>query len=478
MAFLDLREWIRDLQEQGDLLTVHQTVAAREELGSVCRLLLDRGPNHAILFESVDDSPIPVFANGFSTRERVNRALGVSDHNRMQFLLERWERGIPPVEVLSREAPVKETVKTGDEASFHDFPIPWHNWEDGGPYISFGVLISQDPESGRHNLSYQRMQIVGPRRALINVEPNKHARRILDHLRERGQSMPVAVAVGLDPAINLAAAASPGSDVSEYDLAGSFRDQPVPCVRAEGGNLLVPAYAEVVFEGRILPQEFGQEGPFAEFTGHYGLVGPNPVFELDAVTTRLHPIYQTLYTGMPVCDNHVMQEFLRSGKVWQRLRETLPNITEVYCPPQGGNGFTVYIAMHKHHDGEPKLAMMAAWTTFHYVKHVVVVDADVNIYEAVQREWAVATRVQADRDVLIVPGMMGHILDPSAQGRVGEPVRLGISEVARGTRAVMGIDATRPLGVDFPKVVQVDRTMLKKAATIVDAALRSTNAKE
>lgn len=471
MAFRDLREWIEFLREQGELLTVSENVSTKETVGAVCRYLIDRGPNKAVLFTSVEGHSIPVFANSFSTRERLNAALGVTPENRMQFIMECWEKAVSPIIADKAKAPVKEIVRKGKEASFYDFPIPWHNRLDGGPYISFGVLICRDEQNGHHNLSYQRLQIKSAKRAGINVEPGKHARKVMDRAYAENREMPVAIAIGLAPSLNIAAAASPPWGVNEYELAGALLGEPVELVSAETSDLLVPAHAEIVLEGVILPNVAEEEGPFAEFTGHYGTVGPRSVFELRAVTMRQNPIYHTLYTGMPICDNHVIQELLRAAKVWEGLKKSLPNITDVYCPPQAGNGFTVYIAMKKRHDGEPKLAMMAAWTSFHYVKHVIVVDDDIDIHDPVQREWVVATRVQADKDVLIIPGMVGHVLDPSAQGTFGVPARLGVQEVPRGTRAVMGIDATRPLGVDFPPVARVHPERLEQAKEIVSRQL-------
>ncbi|MCL6562374.1 MAG: UbiD family decarboxylase [Firmicutes bacterium] len=471
MAYRDLREWINRLREMGELLVIDRPVSSDLELGAICRYLLDRGPNRAVLFTAVDGGTVPVLANAFASRRRVNAALEVTEANRMAFVLERWERRIPPREVPPSAAPLLEVEAQGEAVDLSRFPIPRHNPGDGGRYISFGILIVREPESGRHNLSYQRILVRGPRQGLINIEPNKHARRIWEQYRQRGEAMPVAVAIGVDPALNLAAAASPPWEVDEYDLAGAFRGEPVEVVRLPEVPLLVPAQAEIVLVGRVLPDQEELEGPFAEFTGHYGAVVPNPVLEIDRIYHRRHPIYHTLYTGRPVCDNHVIQELLRSGKVWQAVRRVLPNVTAVYCPPQGANGYTVWIALDKRHNGEPKLAMMAAWTAFQYAKHVYVVDSDVDIYDPVQREWVVATRVQADRDVWIIPEMVGHVLDPSAQGEWGAPERLGIAEVPRGTRAVMGIDATRPLGVSFPAVVEVEPEQLDRAQALVEAVV-------
>lgn len=471
MAFRDLREWIHCLDTHNELLTVSEQVSANQQIGGVCRYLLDQGPNKAVLFEAVDGKGIPVFANSFSTKRRLHLALGITEENRMQFIMDRWAKSVVPA--IVQEAPVKEVVRVGEEASFLDFPIPWHNPLDGGPYISFGVLICKDPDTGYHNLSYQRMQMKGARRAGINVEPGKHSRSMLDKaLAEHGE-LPVAIAIGMEPALNLAAAASPPWGSGEYELAGAFRGEPVELIQAETMDLLVPARAEIILEGAILP-ELEEEGPFAEFTGHYGTVGPRHIFELRGVTMRRSPIFHTLYTGLPVCDNHVIQELLRAAKVWQKLKDTMTNIVDVYCPPQAGNGFTVYISMKKTHNGEPKLAMMSAWTSFHYVKHVVVVDDDVDIHDPIQREWAVATRVQADQDVLIIPGMVGHVLDPSAQGEWGAPAKVGIHEVPRGTRAVMGIDATRPLGVEFPPVARASSEQLAFARGCIHRATTKT----
>jgi UbiD family decarboxylase len=461
MAFADLREWIDVLKQKNELMTINASVDPYLELGAICRYFIDHGPNKALLFNNVKGYSIPVLANAFSTRQRLNLALGIKDEKlREQFILEHWNKSIEPV--LVNEAVCQENVYLDENVDLNRFPIPWHNVDDGGRYISFGVLVTKDPESGIHNLSYARVQIKSNNKGGIMVTPNKHARRNMEKYWSRGENTPVSIFIGADPILKLAAAASPPYDVSEYNLAGALRGEAVKVIRSITNDLLVPADAEIVIEGEIPPDVLETEGPFGEFTGYYGPAGEREVLLVRAITHRNQPIYQTLYTGMPICDNHVMQELLRSAKVWERVKQVVPNVKAVYCPPQAGNGFTVWISMKKKHDGEPKLAMMAAWTAFEYVKHVFVVDEDVNIYDSKVREWVVATRVQADHDVLIIPGMVGMALDPSAQGRVGDPVRLGIFERARNHKAVMGIDCTKPLGVPFEKVVEVPDRLIEQ----------------
>jgi 2,5-furandicarboxylate decarboxylase 1 len=463
VAWRDLRQFLEHLEARGDLLTISAPVDPLFELGAICRWFLDRGPNHALFFRQVAGHQMPVVANTLATRERLDWALQIGEVPRHRFVLDRWQSTVDPVR-MSGSPPCQEEVWEGEEADLGRLPIPWHNVEDGGPYISMGILVVRDPESGVHNLSYARVQVKGARVGGIQILPEKHARRILERYQAAGQPMPVAIAIGVDPVLSLAAAASPPWGVSEYGLAGAWRGEPVEVAEARTVPVLVPAWAEIVIEGQIPPEAVEQEGPFGEFTGYYGPAGPRNRLEVQAITLRRDAIFQTLYTGLPICDNHIMQELLRSAKVWDKLRQSLPNITAVYCPPEAGNGFTVWIALKKRHEGEPRQAMLAAWTAFEYVKHVFVVDDDVDIYDARQREWAVATRVQADRDVLIVPRLIGMALDPSAQGQWGAPMRLGIEETPRTLKAGMGIDATRPLGVNYEPVVRVPESWMRHVA--------------
>lgn len=462
MPFSDLREWIELLKRENELIEIDAEVDPHLELGTMCRWFIDKGPNKALLFNNVKGYSMPLLANAFSTRKKLDLALQLRGEQREAFILDRWHRSIEPV-ILSGNAPCQETVIGEDEADLEKLPIPWHNVDDGGRYISMGVLVTKDPETGSHNLSYCRIQLKSGKKAGINILPNKHAKRNAEMYWERGQAMPVSIFIGSDPILKLAAAASPPYGKSEYALAGAIRGQAVELSKSVTNDILVPSHAEFVIEGEVPANLLEEEGPFGEFTGYYGPAGPREVLFVKTITHRRDPIYQTLYTGTPVCDNHIMQELLRSAKVWEKVKQVLPNVKAVYCPPEAGNGFTVWISLYKHHDGEARLAMMAAWTSFEYVKHVFVVDDDVDIYDSRQRDWALATRVQADHDVLIVSNMVGMALDPSAQARRGDPARLGVFERARNDKAVMGIDCTRPLGVHFEKVVEVPEELLKNA---------------
>lgn len=455
-------------------MNIDAPVDLRFELGAMCRWFLNQGPNRALRFCNVCGHAMPVIADTLVTRERLDLALQLGDVPRYRFVLERWQSTVEPVRVAG-VPPCQEEVWRGEQADLGCFPIPWHNVEDGGPYISMGILVVRDSDTDVHNLSYARVQVKGPRLGAIQILPEKHARRILERYQAAGRPMPVAVAIGVDPVLSLAAAASPPWGISEYGLAGALRGEPVEVAEALTVPVFVPAWAEMVIEGQIPAEAVEEEGPFGEFIGYYGPMGFRTRREVRAITLRRNAIFQTLYTGLPVCDNHVMQELLRSPKVWDKLRQTLPNITAVYCPPEAGNGLTVWIAFQKRHEGEPRQAMLAAWTAFVYVKHAVLVDDDLYIYEPRQPEWAVATRVQADQDVLIVPCLAGMALGPSVRGQWGAPMRLGIAQTPRRLKAGMGIDATRPLGIPYEPVVRVPQEWTRRVAERLPELLGHTS---
>lgn len=455
MPYETMSDWLACLRDNDELLTIDAEVDPYLELGAICRWFLDHGPNKALLFNNVKGHHLPVLANVFGTRRRLDLALNLPiGESREGFVMDRWKKSIKPI-VFDDDAPCHEVSHTGEGVDLDKLPIPWHNEGDGGRYISIGILVTKDPDGQVHNLSYARVQVREKAGGGIQITPNKHARLYMEAYHARGQAMPFAIVIGGDPVLQVAAAASPPFGHSEYELAGALRGEPVHVTKCLTSDLLVPSGAEIVLEGEIPPGVYEEEGPFGEFTGHYGDARPREVIVVKAVTHRKNPVYQTLYTGIPVCDNHILQELLRSAKVWERVKQVLPNVTAVYCPPEGGNGFTVWISLKKKHDGEARLAMMAAWTSFEYVKHVFVTDDDVDIYNPRQREWVLATRVQADHDVLIVPGMVGMALDPSAQAQWGGPARLGVFERPRNHKAVMGVDCTRPMGVKFEDVVTV-----------------------
>jgi 2,5-furandicarboxylate decarboxylase 1 len=330
--------------------------------------------------------------------------------------------GIPPIRVDS--AAWKANVVTGDEIDIRRLPIPTHAVGDGGPFITAGVTVSKDPLGGRGNLSYQRMQVKGARRMGCNINEWRHTRQFLDVQEEKGEPLPIAVAIGLDPAIMIAAGARYDDD--ELLVAGAIRGEGVKICRGVTVDIDIPAEAEIVIEGYLAPHEREDEGPLAEFHGYFGELWASPVFHVTAVCWRENPIFQTIIPGW---NEHVYvgNVLPREPLLLNYVQHVSKNITGLHIPPYG-SGFTAIIALDKSNPGEPKNVAMAAFTAHVNIKWCIVVDPDVNIFDSADVLWALTTRVDWSRDVFLVPEAQGHEMDPTAD--------------ARGVHTKIGVDAT------------------------------------
>jgi 2,5-furandicarboxylate decarboxylase 1 len=311
-----------------------------------------------------------------------------------------------------------------------DLPIPVHHEKDSGAYITAGVLIAKNPETGVRNLSIHRLQVSGPNKLGILMLP-RHLMRFYKMAAANRQPLEVAIAIGLDPLLLLASQALTPLDCDELDIAGSLYGKPIELVKGDSVDLEVPAQAEIVLEGRLLPELREMEGPFGEYPKYYGPASLKPVIELTAMTSRRHPIYQTI---VPASMEHLLLGGIpREGGLLQLVKSAVPTTCGVYLTPGGVCRYHAVISIDKQNEGEAKNAIFAAFASSQEMKHVVVVDRDVNIYDPVDVEWAIATRCQAGRDVFVVSRALGNKLDPSSDDGVSDK---------------MGIDATVPLDAD------------------------------
>jgi len=423
----DLRSWLEELERAGQLVRVRRQVSLEHELAAVAAALeRQRGP--APLFERVTGAAWPVFASSVANQERAALALGC-DTGQVTEVMGRAidpANGIPPVRVA--DAAWKANVLTGDAADVRKLPIPTHAAGDGGPFITGGVIVSKDPVSGRGNLSYNRMQVKGPREFGFDVNEWRHVRQFMDVQEAKGEALPVAVAIGLDPAIKIAAGARYEGD--ELCIAGAIRGAGIRVSRGVTVDIDIPADAEVVIEGYLPAHVRKGEGPLAEFHGYYGRIWESPVFQVTAVCWRADPIFETIIPGW--------REHVYLGNVLPReplllnfVRHVSKGVTGLHIVPYG-SGFTAVVALNKTNPGEPKNVAMAAFTAHVNVKWCIVVDPDIDIYDPADVMWALTTRVDWARDVFLVPGAQGHEMDPTAD--------------TRGVHTKIGVDATADKG--------------------------------
>ncbi len=423
-AHPDLRDWLRQLAGVGRLAVAHKGVSLIDELAAIAKKLENE---RAVLFPEPGQHNIPVVANLFADRSWIADALGVPADKLLSTFQDAVRHPLPWVEVAA--APVQEVFHERVDL-LRQLPIPKHNEHDSGPYITAALLIARNPKTGIQNVSIHRCQVSGPDRIGVLLLP-RHTLHYFRMAEETGEGLEIALAIGVHPACILASQAIAALDSDEMEIAGALLGRPIEMVKCRTNRVRVPAHAEIVIEGRILPKVREPEGPFGEFPQYYGPRADREVIQVDAITHRKSPIFHTI-TGGGV-EHLLLGGIPREATLLEHLQRSFPSVRDVRLTRGGTCRYHLAVKIDKKNQGEAKNIIMGAFGGHYDIKQVVVVDMDVNIDDEREIEWAVATRFQADRDLVVVSGAQGSKLDPSSDN---------------GISAKMGIDATKPLSTD------------------------------
>lgn len=416
-----LRDWLDHLAGSGRLAVMRPGLGLKFELAAVAKHFDGR---RATLFPRPGGHRIPVVSGLVSDRRWMAEAMAVEPGDVLTRFQEAALNPVPWREV--EVAPAQEVVhREVDLAQL--LPLPTHNEFDSGPYITAGLMIARNPLTGQQNVSIHRCQVSGPNRLGVLLLP-RHTHMFYEMAERAGAALDVAVVIGVDPLTLLASQAIAPLDFDELQIAGALQGRPLPVVKCLGSALRVPAEAEIVIEGRLLPHVREREGPFGEFPQYYGEPADRHVIEVDTVTHRRDALFHTIVGGG--LEHLLLGGIPREATLLAHLRRSFPNVLDVHLSLGGVCRYHLWVQIAKRQDGEAKNIMLGAFAGHYDVKQVVVVDEDVDIHNATEVEWAVATRFQADRDLVIVPESQGSKLDPSTRNGVG---------------AKMGIDATKPL---------------------------------
>lgn len=439
LPFSDLRTFLAYLEESSLLRRVSRPIQREHEIAAGVRFVSDHdGP--AVLFENINGFDMPVVGGVFATQRLSLAAMGVETY---QEGVARFGKGvknpIPPIEV--ENAPCQECILTGEDIDLLRFPHPIYSAGDAGPYISSGLSISQDPDTGIPNVGIYRHEVKGPRQICLDAPNYQHVNVARLKSEARGKAMEIAVVIGTDPLIYYASQAKVGYGVDEIEIAAGIRGEPIEVARCVSVDLKVPASAEIVIEGHFLLDEKLPEGPFGEFTGYQTAIKPAPVIEVTAITHRRNPIYQAVLTGPPTTENHILKTFGYDWSLIEFLQRQFPEVTAATVPTAGGVQYLAVVAMKQDHPGQAKKVLLATLASPVRAKVAIVVDSDVDAYNLEKVMWAVSTHSQPDTDIIIIPGVAGSRIDPSAP--------------ERGVIALLGIDATRPLNQPFPPPVTI-----------------------
>ena len=438
-AFTQLRDWLRHLAATDRLATMHPGVALEYQLAAIAKRLDGK---RAAWFPQPGGHAVPVVSGFMSRRAWIAEAMGVAEPELLTRFRAAAEAPLPWREVGAADAPAQQVVHRFAEGNRDVrvlLPIPTHSEHDDGAYITAGLVIARNPKTGIQNVSINRIQIHGPDRLGILILP-RHLHAFFAAAEAQGQTLEVAIAIGVDPLTALASQAIAPLDTDELEIAGALHGAPLAVVKCTTSNVRVPADAEIVIEGRILPHVREPEGPFGEFPKYYSAREAREVIVIDAVTHRRDPIFHTI---VPAEMEHLLLGAIpREATLLAHLKRSFSNVTDVHLSIGGVARYHLVVQMKKTREGQAKNVILGAFGGHYDLKQVTVVDEDVDIHDPCEVEWAVATRFQADRDLVVIAGAQASALDPSTT--IGFPDNNPPVEW-QGFGAKMGLDATRPI---------------------------------
>jgi len=445
----DLRSFLDFLRQEHpeEILEIKGQVDLEYDMTTFVMELERQGKFPLLIFKDVKGYPYPVVVNTFASRRRIGYGIGLEEKDLISGWKARSAARIPPQTVV--DAPVKEVIRLGKDINLNSYPIPIHFEIDGDRYITGGVVIAKDPDTGVGNLNFTRLQIHD--RGTLGA--SLHSRGDLwDFQRrqsERGKPLEVAIAIGVHPAISVAGATNLPITEDEMELAGGLMDESVQVVAAETVDLLVPAEAEMIIEGHILPDTFQDEGPLGEYTGYASSRSTRNVIEVSAITHRKDMIYQDIIPGASA-EHLNLSKVSRIPRTFDVVKQAFPNVVALNYP-MSGTHYHCYFSLEQSIEGQAKQIMMLIFGLDPYLKHIIAVDSDVDVFDEKQVLWALATRFQADRDLFVVSSLPGNLLDPSMEGNVG---------------AKMGLDAT--MSLDSPAIpIQISQQSIQKMKKLI-----------
>jgi UbiD family decarboxylase len=384
---------------------------------------MQKGPNKPLMFESVQGASMPVATNVFGFRRTLAAALDLDEGNLLPALVAKENKTLPVERIDS--ALVQEVVATDDDIDVaRDIPQIVFSELDGGAYITAGVLIERHPITGVNNASWNRVQLVGGDKLRVRMMPPQHLGRDHAEAESMGQALPCAIVIGAPPSLMLSAASKVPYEVDELCMAGAWQNKSLRVVPGKTIDVDVPADAEMVIEGEILPNVREEEGPFGEFTDGYVPIMKNHVFRVTAITQRRDPIYHAILAGGTEDLNLVGTPI--QTEVYKRVSQYVPKIKDIATP---GYVFGCVVSIEKQTEDQPRNALLAALAAYSWTKFVVIVDDDVNPFDASDVLWAIQTRCTPETGVYVIP-------------RIPSYTREDVRDVHRGK---VGIDATAPL---------------------------------
>jgi len=440
---MSLRTFLEKMEERSEILRIHDSVSPRFEIPSIIQAF-SNGP--VLLFENVEGYKTRIVANVCGTRGRICSALETHPSNLYVRLLDALRSPIHPE--IVEDGPVMEIQKT---PNLSEIPILLHFERDAGPYITAATVSALSSNGKIENVSIHRLLVLDENHLAIRLVP-RHLFKLWSMAKKEKKDLEIAISIGLHPAVLLAAASSPPFGISEYAVANRLLGGSLKLIRCMEVEAYAPAEAELVIEGRISFEKEVKEGPFVDITGTYDIERTQPIVEVVNIMHRRGYIYQALLPGGP--EHRLLMGLPREAAVYEAVSKAVPKVKAVNLSAGGCGWLHAVISIEKQTEGDGKTALLAAFAAHPSLKHAIVVDSDVDVFNPVEVERALALRFQAVEDLIIIPNARGSTLDPSA-------------DQEQGLTSKMGIDATRPLNVSKEKFEKAQIPLTKKAAGII-----------
>lgn len=450
---MSLRSFLVEMEKRGEVTHVRDQLSSRFQVSSIMKAF-DGGP--ILSFDNVGGYTTKIVANVCGTRKRICSALNVNPESIYQRLINAWRSPNPPK--IVKEGPVKEVV---EKARLSKIPVLTHFEKDAGPYITSAIVSTRSPDGKIENVSIHRLLVLDENHFAIRLVP-RQLFKLWKMAREAGKDLEVAIALGLHPAVLLAASSPVPIGVSEFDIANVLLENKMRLIKCENVDAYAPADAEMVLEGRMLVKKETLEGPFVDITGTYDVQRNQPTIELVGMMHREDFIYPALLPSG--AEHKLLMGLPRETMIWESVANVVPIVKAVNLTSGGCGWLHAVISIEKQTDGDGKNALMAAFAAHPSLKHAVVVDTDVDVFKPEEVEWAIATRFQANGDLVVIPCARGSTLDPSADQETGLTTKLGI-------------DATRPLTKPYKEFERAKIPADKRITEIINRMRKSLGSK-
>jgi 2,5-furandicarboxylate decarboxylase 1 len=416
---LGFRSFMEQLRQNGELTRISKLVSTEYEMAGVIEALGEK----PVLFENVKESSLPVVAGLLSSKELIAKALGIKRDGLLHRLSAALEKPVPPE--IAEKGECQEIIE--NDVDLTKLPIMRYTEKDGGKYIASAVSIIRDPEFGTRNMCFHRLMLLDKRRFVARIVENRGTDSAL---KKAGGELNIAICIGNSTPVLLAAATTLPMGADELGMANAL--EKTELVKCKTIDLEVPKDCEIVLEGRIT-REKTAEGPFLDTTGTIDKIRQQPIIEIKCITHRENPIYQTLLPGRH--EHQFLMGMPKEPTIFNEVNKVC-ECKDVYITAGGCSWLHAVVQIKKKSPDDGKKAITAAFEGHKSLKHCVIVDDDIDIYNPHDVEWAIATRFQADKNAVILPNQPGSSLDPSGD----------LSEGKKATTCKMGLDATVPFG--------------------------------